>query len=188
VGLALHQLRQWAAARGAPRLMLLVYALCLAQFVALAYDPRAQLPTAADEAAGWAFVQRIRAIDGDVWLLHHGYLGRLAGKRPHTTVHHFWDVHGEPRDAFRREMADRLCRGEFAAVIIDSKGPFSREVSHSYAPAPVWSDQSVFLTITGTRGRPEVLWTRKPGLTPVATDPRTGTNPCAQAALVDAAR
>jgi hypothetical protein len=75
-----------------------------------------------------------------------------------------------------REMADRLCRGEFAAVIIDSKGPFSREVSHSYSgPAPLWTDPSVFLTVTGRPGRPEVIWTRKP-LAPVPA----GADACAK--------
>jgi hypothetical protein len=154
-----------------PRAMLL----CLVQFTMLAYDPRAQLPTARDEAAGRDFLERLRAIDGDVWLLHHGYIGQMAGKKPHATVHHFWDLHGPARDAYMREMADRLCRGEFAAVIIDSKGPFSREVSHGYSgPVPLWTDPSVFFTITGRPGRPEVIWTRKP-LPPVPP----GANPCA---------
>jgi hypothetical protein len=174
VGLALAQLKEWAATRVTPRLMPLVYLLCLIQFLALAYNPRAQVPTARDEAAGWDFLARVRAIDGDVWLLHHGYLGRLAGKPPHATVHHFWDLHGAPREAFVREMADRLCRGTFAAVIIDSKGPFSREVNHGYSgPVPLWTDPSVFMTVTGRPGRPEVIWTRKP-LPPVPA----GADPC----------
>jgi hypothetical protein len=173
-GLAIAQLKQWTATRGSSYLMPIVSLLCLIQFAALAYDPRAQVPTARDEAAGFEFLARLRAIDGDVWVLHHGYLGRLAGKRPHATVHHFWDLHGPPREVYMREMADRLCRGEFAAVIIDSRGPFSREVSHGYSgPAPLWTDPSVFFTLTGRPGRPEVIWTRKP-LPPVPA----GADPC----------
>jgi hypothetical protein len=173
-GLAIAHLKRWTATRGTPHLMPLVLGLCLVQFLALAYDPRAQVPTVRDEEAGFEFLDRLRAIDGDVWLLHHGYIGRLAGKQPHATVHHFWDLHGPPREAYMREMADRLCRGEFAAVIIDSKGPFSREVSHGYSgPAPLWTDPSVFLTVTGRPGRPEVIWTRKP-LPPVPA----GGDPC----------
>jgi hypothetical protein len=53
-------------------------------------------------------------------------------------------------------------------------------VSHSYSPSPLWSDASVFMTITGTRGRPEVLWTRKPDLAPLAGDAKAGADPCAR--------
>jgi hypothetical protein len=46
------------------------------------YDPRPYLPTPSDRAAGAAFVARVRATPGEVWLVSRPWYARLAGKTP----------------------------------------------------------------------------------------------------------
>ncbi|MBK7644046.1 MAG: hypothetical protein IPJ19_13510 [Planctomycetes bacterium] len=54
--------------------------LALLQLWLLRYDPRVQLPTRADVAAGELLVERLREVEGEVWVPDHGYLAELAGK------------------------------------------------------------------------------------------------------------
>ncbi len=63
----------------------IVYALVLAQFIALIYSPSIYVPKERDAQAGRSFVRALAAMPGDVFLPCHGYLYTLAGKRtfPH---------------------------------------------------------------------------------------------------------
>jgi hypothetical protein len=55
--------------------------LLVLQLAWLVYSPAALVPTAADRAAGDEIVRRLSAVPGEVFLPHHGYLARLAGKQ-----------------------------------------------------------------------------------------------------------
>lgn len=58
----------------------LVLILCSLQFALLIYNPGDYIPTARDRAAGDYLIERIRQIEGEVLVFHHGYLAALAGK------------------------------------------------------------------------------------------------------------
>ena len=58
-----------------------VLVLVIAQLGLFAYDPAAQVPSAADEAAGERLVQQLRQEPGEVLVPYHGYLARRAGKQ-----------------------------------------------------------------------------------------------------------
>jgi hypothetical protein len=69
------------AARLAARWLLL---LCVAQFAVLAYKPWKQIPPARDRVAGEQIVASLKAVQGDVWVPRHPYLGAMAGKPWHA--------------------------------------------------------------------------------------------------------
>jgi 4-amino-4-deoxy-L-arabinose transferase-like glycosyltransferase len=146
--------------RSAPALAASV--LLLAQLAWLSYDPRSHLPTAADRAAGDRLVARLAAIDGDIFVPHHGYLARLAGKRDfaHTLAmdNVYLDDRGPARQALEAEMRAALAERRFAAVLLESDGRYGVAILNSYeAREPLFESADVFWPVTGGRLRPEAL-------------------------------
>jgi hypothetical protein len=137
-------------------------ALLLAQLVLLAYDPRHHLPKAADRVAGEKLVARLRAIPGDVFAPHHGYLARLAGKKgyAHTLAmdNLFLDDDGPARRDLQAELVQALAEKRFAAVLLESDGRYGPAILASYdVKEPAFDDPDVFWPVTGGRLRPESL-------------------------------
>jgi len=110
-------------------------ATCAMQFAVLDYPLARQTASPADERAGRALVERIRGIDGEVWMPSHGFWTRLAGKR--SFVHRMAadDVvrsgdrarAGPLEDEIRAALAAR----RFGAVIV-SDHYFRLELERSY--------------------------------------------------------
>ena len=84
------------------------------------YDPRPEIPTARDRAAGDALIARMRATPGDVLIPFHPFYGYLAGKP--TFLHRMgvldtWRA-GMPTPA---RLERSLLDSRFAAVVMDDK-------------------------------------------------------------------
>lgn len=146
----------WRGAALAAQLALLV------QLALLAYDPRAHIPTLADRAAGEKLVARLQAIPGEIFVPHHGYLARLAGKRgyAHTLAmdNIFLDDDGPARRDLEAEMRKALADKAFAAVLLESDGRYGVAILNSYDVAEaLFDDPGVFWPVTGGRLRPEAL-------------------------------
>jgi hypothetical protein len=148
------------------KLRLVGTAAVLAQLGWLAYDPRPLLPGEADRRQGDALVERIRAIPGEVWISHHGYLGVLAGKPSHAHYMAVGDVvrgaPGPARSALVASLEQALGEGRFEAILVDRQGPQVPLQGRGYEP--VWeqppSDPS-FFPVTGARSRPDLLWAKR---------------------------
>ncbi len=135
----------------------------MAQLAWLAWDPRDQLPTAADAAAGRDLVARIAAIDGEVFLPHHGYLARRAGKasQAHALAmdNLFLDDRGPATRRLREEFRGALAARRYAAVFVESDERYLRRIRRSYEPRErVFEDDAVFWPVTGGRLRPELRY------------------------------
>lgn len=169
-GLAFQARSQAAAsdaARG-DRLRSGLYAVAIAQFALLAYQPLAHVPTAEDAAAGQAVVQRLRGLPGPVWVPYHPYLATMAG---HPDLAHgmasielLWG-HGPVVDGLRRELDAAIAGRRFGAVVLDA-GWFPPElragVVRGYAPAGALLRQpKVFYPVTGMSTRPESLYLKE---------------------------
>jgi len=143
-----------------------VYLLCIAQLLRLAYDPRQQLPTAADRRAGEDLVAAMRAIPGNVYLPYHGYLPAVAGKRTHAHAMAVWDVaRGRDREATERllyEITDAIRRQGFAAVIVDTEVFAQPDLENYYSRHPILFEDGVFYPVTGLRTRPKWLYLPRP--------------------------
>ena len=84
------------------------------------YDPRPEIPSARDRAAGDALIARMRATPGDILIPFHPFYGYLAGKP--TFLHRMgvldtWRA-GMPTPA---RLEQSLMSSRFAAVIMDDK-------------------------------------------------------------------
>jgi 4-amino-4-deoxy-L-arabinose transferase-like glycosyltransferase len=139
-----------------------VYLLCIAQFLRLAYDPRQQLPTAADRRAGEDLVAAMRAIPGDIYLPYHGYLPTLAGKRSYAHAMAIWDVaRGRNERATAKllsEITGAIRQQRFAAVIVDTEVFAQPDLENYYSLHPILFEDDVLYPVTGLRTRPKWLY------------------------------
>jgi hypothetical protein len=137
-------------------------ALLVGQFALLAYDPRAELPTAADRAAGDRIVAELSTVRGDVFLPHHGYLAVLAGKRSFAHAlamdNVFLDDTGPGRRDLPEAVIQALREARFGAAVVESDG-WHAELIRSRYPAcrPLLDRSDVFWPVTGAHLRPALL-------------------------------
>ena len=139
-------------------------AILLVQFALMLYSPSRQLPTQEDEEAGNAFVARIRAIDGDVFIPYHGYLSRLAGKKAHMHYQAERDLMSEQGfddtksvliSSIRQAINDR----RFAAIILD-RDWYIHDIKRRYelCPDSLFSRRDLFYPVSGWLTRCQTLY------------------------------
>ncbi|MEN8181891.1 MAG: glycosyltransferase family 39 protein [Myxococcota bacterium] len=174
-GLGLGVSTRWLArtpGRGAASATMALWALCLLQFWLLRYSPREQVPTRADREAGEAFVERLRGIEGEVYLPGHGYLADLAGKRSYAHENNLGDIFRGTDKALKRELIEdvnaAMRERRFAAIVLDNyftfhpRHPMFRftELRENYRQLPdsLFTDDDAFYPVTGGRVRPETLF------------------------------
>lgn len=170
-GLAFHEVsRMMHEAPGEHRagLDVLLHVLCLVQFVALVYNPLAELPTAGDLAAGTQLVERLARVDGEVLVFSHGYLATMAGKKDVAHAVAMLDVLGWGDDRYSeglaREIKASLTNRRFKAVVLDTpEDVLQDEIARNYdLVGPVFDNPKVFWPVTGRRIRPESFYVPKP--------------------------
>ncbi len=148
------------------------YALCIAQFAGLYYNPTNQIPTREDEQAGWALIRTLRSIKGDVWLPYHGYLPVLAGKKSfaHGAMS---DILGGPEGDIRteliRETQEAILNKKFSAILVDDSSTFFKgwlqeedwlavlDRAGYCLARPVFPSERAFRPVTGGKIRPELM-------------------------------
>lgn len=144
------------------RVQVPAYALCLVLFFSLTYNPLNQIPSAGDRAAGEELVRRVRAIDGDVMVLSHGYLGWMAGKTGCTDLI-LKEILLCGKESvvgpLRSEIERSILGGRFKAILLDrTKWFFMDDINKRYScSGPFFSNEEVFWTRTGKKTRPDLL-------------------------------
>jgi 4-amino-4-deoxy-L-arabinose transferase-like glycosyltransferase len=164
-GLGLNEVRLWIGSDGGERrrvVELFVWTALTVQFASLAYDPRRLVPSAADREAGRSVVARIAAIEGEVWVPHHGYLASLAGKRAFAHTLAMDNVFLYERRTGRTALEEELWRAvegrRFGAVLLDSDMRFEDVIGKNYeACEDLFGGRDVFWTVGGYRVRPAFL-------------------------------
>jgi 4-amino-4-deoxy-L-arabinose transferase-like glycosyltransferase len=145
-----------------------IYVGCLVQLVLLGYDPRTQLPRAADRVAGEHLLELLASIHGEVLLPYHGYLPTVVGKPSHAHVMQVFDVL-KIRDAHSASLAEQyrsaIRQSAFDAIVLDDRVNyfFMPEIEDSYVmQSRVFSDPGVFFPVTGgVITRPEYVYVPK---------------------------
>ena len=160
-------------ARETPRWTAAAYAACVLQMALLVYDPRAQVPRAADRAAGEALVRTLQAIPGDALVPYHGNLSRAAGKGIHAHLMQVFDILklGDARSAALAADFRAAIRGRtFGAIVLDDRSEyfFKADVEAAYVlKAVLFADPGVFYPVTGGLvTRPQYLYVPRPGPIP----------------------
>jgi hypothetical protein len=164
LGLALHEAqgllpvgdRRWP-------LEALLLGAVLVQLAMLVYDPRAQLPTAADRQAGERLTARLAGLGPSVVVPSHPYLAARASGHAHAHAMATADVlHLAPapvRDALERDMRQALCQHRFSAVVTDGTWRYQSQLLRDYGPPlPLPELGDAFWTVTGARTRPSTLY------------------------------
>jgi 4-amino-4-deoxy-L-arabinose transferase-like glycosyltransferase len=171
-GLGLHT--AWELTRGEPlrrypfaETLLIIAGII--QFVGLVYNPAKEVPTSRDRRAGNTLIETLSRSEGDIFIPYHTHYAAMAGKR--GCAHHMAirDVlrggdHSQ-RDALVRDIEARLRNHRYGAVILDTQSwDFMDEVTEYYGePEPLFDDDSVFYTVTGSRLRPAWIWRAETG-------------------------
>lgn len=81
------------------------------------YDPRPFVPQAADRAAADAFIARVRATPGEVWLASRPWYARLAGKTPLAGEMAASDL--QPTGVAIAGLTEAMQGRRFGAVVVD---------------------------------------------------------------------
>ncbi|HYM79913.1 MAG TPA: glycosyltransferase family 39 protein [Candidatus Limnocylindria bacterium] len=147
-------------------LLFLLQAAVLVQFVALVYDPRAQIPTSADRVAGEGLVQMLERAPAEVLIPCHGYLARRAGKGPSFHEGAFMDVvkagRGETGARLLDELRGALRARRYQVLVLDTRDWILDEARPYYVPMrDGFLGRGVFWPVTGMKTRPESLWAPK---------------------------
>lgn len=145
---------------------IVLYALVLLQFALVAYDPRSLVPSRADREAGKALIERLKNIEGDVWVAFHGHLGPMAGKPAHA-LYYFplpsFTPRGGGGPVFVKENLDRAVREQrFAAILFDAHSLPEGWDAYYREAGPVFDRPDVFFPVTGYQTRPRGLFVRRP--------------------------
>jgi hypothetical protein len=83
------------------------------------WDPARFIPTDADVAAGDRLIERIRSIDGEVWMPSHPWYAYMAGKTPRVHRMGIVDII-TPKPQPIEGLDEALQKKAFAAIILDN--------------------------------------------------------------------
>jgi hypothetical protein len=126
------ELPGWQAAWARVGTAGVAFALLAVNLWSARWDPRPFVPTGKDRAAGDALIEKLRAIDGEVYVPAHPWYSVLAGKRPYVHRMGILDVgyrapkkEGKeplpPRAHIVEGLSDALRSKRFAAVVMDDR-------------------------------------------------------------------
>ena len=140
------------------------YVLAVLHFGPIVYNPFNHLPEAADITAGRQFVERLRQVDGPVWVPFHSYLTTMAGKPPHAHWAGAADIltFGDPAIAapFRAELQRAVDERRYGLIAIDDR-PFGGLPSLEGAyelTGHAFKEPDVFWTAAGGGRRPDRIY------------------------------
>jgi hypothetical protein len=123
------------------------------------WQPQRFIPTAADVAAGGRLIQRLKSIDGDIWMPSHPWYLVLAGKTPHVHRMGIKDVTTRQTRTIDG-LDDRLRDHGFAAIVLDNRDLQSElpAIRRYYRPAFVLPADERPRTYTGASVVPDAIW------------------------------
>jgi hypothetical protein len=126
-GIAMSRLLDYAEASVSPRLAVAVLLAGAVQLVALIYNPGRFIPPASAAEKTQRFIEQVRALPGDVYMVNHNYDAVLAGKEPHAEGEALGAVmdakRGQISADLRAELDAAMAEHRFTAVVDDDTDP-----------------------------------------------------------------
>jgi hypothetical protein len=158
-----------AGASGASRALVPVaLSMVILQLALRAYDPRQFLAPAGHARAWDGLIAEIRALEGDVLVSAHGFVGPRAGKQPHA---HQMAISDELRSvkssptaqALRREIVRAIEQKQFGAILFDNVWLPMPLLAPHYRKHKVPPMQTSLGPVIGWQvARPSGVWVPKP--------------------------
>jgi hypothetical protein len=122
-------------------------------------------PTPEDVAAGTDLVERLRAIDGDVFSPQHPYYPVLAGKKPSFALISLWDINHArgPLTYFEKKVERAFAEKRWAAVLTSDRA-LGYGLEKGYVRDPTFRPPKgrAMRPKSGWPARPSQLWIPKP--------------------------
>jgi hypothetical protein len=122
-GIAMARLLNHAEANAAPRFALAVLLGTAVQFVGLIYNPGRYIPPPDAVAKTQRFIDELRSLPGDVYVLNHSYDAVLARKRPHAEGEALGAVLdaklGKTSADLQSELDTAMAQHRYSAVVTD---------------------------------------------------------------------
>jgi hypothetical protein len=123
------------------------------------WNPRPYLPSAFDVAAGAKLIERIRALDGEVWVPSHPWYLQLAGKTPHVHRMGVKDVTTR-RAQVIDGLDEALAQRRFSALVLDQRDLDLElpQLRAAYQPALELPPDERPRVFTGAKVTPKAIW------------------------------
>ena len=164
LALAVHDIPELATGSGQLCLRMFMGVVCLVQFVALAYDPRKQVPTRRDVELHQRLMQVMRQFDGEVYLADHGFFPILAGKSTHAHSRAIFDsdlsADSGMEGRLSKELRTAFEQRRFGLIILDDplSPSLQHEVDRSYRRAGPSLEFEGPYTVTGHETHPRLIY------------------------------
>ena len=165
LALAVHDIPELASGSGQLCLRTFMSIVCFVQFVALAYDPRAQIPTPGDVELHQRLMQVMRQSDGEVYLADHGFFSTLAGKSTHAHTRAIFDIELATENGMEGPLSNELRTAfeqrRFGLIILDDplSPSLQQELDRSYREAGASSlEFKGPATVTGHQTHPRLIY------------------------------
>ncbi len=147
-----------------------VHLLILLGFLSLVYNPLGEkmlFASAHQRQAGDEFIEKLRAIPGDVWIPFHGYIGALAGKPMHVHYMAMNDAlvpHDSTSKRFQLQIDSVLSAKQFSAIILDEESVYRWDsIPHYVQSSNIFKTPNVFLSRIGDAStRPDHIFLPTP--------------------------
>lgn len=158
-----------AIRRSHPEFGKYIYLAVLFQFVALYFNPLSETMLIASQhqrRGGDAFMRKLAAMPGDIFIPYHGFIARQAGKQTHAQILAALDVLRMHDTTARRLQADydsAFAQHRFAAIIMEESKAFHVDsVAHYTYAGRMLQEPNVMLTrVAGDATRPEFIFLPK---------------------------
>jgi hypothetical protein len=123
------------------------------------WQPERFIPSDADLAAGGRLIERIAAIDGDVWMPSHPWYLVLAGKLPHVHRMGIKDVTTRQSRAIAG-LPDKLRDRRFSAIVLDNRDLQNElpALTEYYRPDTILPASERPRVFTGASVVPDSIW------------------------------
>lgn len=144
------------------------------------WSPAQYTPTAEDEKIGWAVVEEIRALPGEVLSPYAPYLPVLAGKKPYFHLIALWDIDHKdgPYKSTVNDLERALADHQWDAILVTGKEDFGHGMRQAYKRSGrLTVPPNRFMPKTGWRARPQIIYTPRTAEDPApvgADEPQDG--------------
>lgn len=132
------------------------------------YMPAQFRPNPAMRAQGDALINRLRQVDGDVWVMLHPYYAWLAGKTPAVHIQSLWHARERGTQPLPVDLVARLENQTYALIVSDDSQYFERDpalqalLAANYVEAGRLTRAEAPFTLSGVRTRPLILYVPAP--------------------------
>ena len=164
LALAVNDIPKFATGSAHLCLRMFMGVVCLVQFVALAYDPRAQIPTRRDVESSQRLMQVMRQFDGEVYLADHGFFPILAGNTSHAQTRAIFDIDLSAdrgvEGPLSKELRTALEQRRFSLLVLDDtlSPSLQQEVERSYRRAGPSVEFEGPHSVTGHETHPRLFY------------------------------